>query len=50
MYRVNPNYSAINDEPKVIKESHFYVSDDKKHDIFLFNIACYIGARLLIMA
>jgi hypothetical protein len=25
--------SETNNEPKVIKESHFYVSDDKKHDI-----------------
>jgi hypothetical protein len=32
MYHVNPNYSEINIEPRVIKESHFYVSDDKEHD------------------
>jgi hypothetical protein len=34
MYRLNPTYCEINDQPKVIKESHFYVSDDKEHDTF----------------
>ncbi len=30
----NPNYNETNSEPRVMKESHFYVNDDKEHDFF----------------
>jgi hypothetical protein len=33
-YRLNPFYNEINGQTRVIKESHFYVSDDKEHDTF----------------
>ena len=31
-YRLNPNWSNVNDEPLLLKEVHYYVSDDKVHD------------------
>jgi hypothetical protein len=34
-YKINPTYIEDNGQNKVIKESHFYVNDDKEHDTFL---------------
>lgn len=31
-YRLNPDWSNENDEPLLLKEVHYYVSDDKVHD------------------
>ena len=31
-YRLNPNWSNENNEPLLLKEVHYYVSDDKVHD------------------
>jgi hypothetical protein len=31
-YRLNSNFSIENDEPLLLKETHYYVSDDKTHD------------------
>jgi hypothetical protein len=32
-YRTNPTYTETNGQPRVIKESHFYINDDKEHDM-----------------
>ena len=31
-YRLNPNWSNVNNEPLLLKAIHYYVSDDKVHD------------------
>jgi hypothetical protein len=38
---VDPTSGQRNDEKKIIKETHFYVSDDKEHDT-LFMQHCLL--------
>jgi hypothetical protein len=40
-YRLNPDWHAENDEPLLLKEFHYYVSDDKTHDS-LFVQHCFM--------
>jgi hypothetical protein len=40
-YMVNPNFGANPEEPRILKDSHFYISDDNNHDT-LFVQHCLI--------
>ena len=40
-YKLNPDWHAENDEPLLLKEFHYYVSDDKTHDS-LFVQHCFM--------
>jgi hypothetical protein len=40
-YRRNPLFVAGGEEPKVIKDAHFFISDDKEHDT-LFVQHCFL--------
>jgi hypothetical protein len=46
-YRLYPFYNETNGQTRVIKESHFYVSDDKEHDTF-FMYLCLLLHWLLV--
>ncbi len=36
-YRLKPIYNETNSQPRVTKKSHFYVSNDKEHDMFFIQ-------------
>jgi hypothetical protein len=40
-YRLNPDFSLDNHEPMLLKETHYYVSDDKTHDL-LYVQHCFM--------
>jgi hypothetical protein len=31
-YRVNPEFGTTPEEPRILKDNHFYISDDDNHD------------------
>jgi hypothetical protein len=39
-YQVNPDYTKDGNEPRIIKESHFWVSNNKEHDT-MFVQKCF---------
>jgi hypothetical protein len=40
-YRQNPNWQLENEEPLLLKEIHYYISDDRTHDS-LFVQHCFM--------
>jgi len=37
IFRVDPTIGQQNDDKKIMKKTHIYVSDDKKHNILLMQ-------------